>query len=322
MHIENLLALSKITDHIIGVRTGIFQTLGHTAQTEIQPIVRTIVQIDKLLKPIHHTEHPRDPPIRRPISDTRIRGMTRHLDLIFFRHGHNILQPVIDARPHLVFIRSTAFKLAQRLIQFVVLKRRQPRASAPVSRLCPHMPQNRDIVIQPAQPRFRSHSNRLAHPLNSPIALVAWTQENRASFVLKSTARTQRNVNHLEINTVFIIPIAHGLNHIGSPLRPGSLRRLIDIKHPQLRENLDIRVVPTTHLCSDIHDNLQFVKLDTLDNCDSALNVKISSDSLNVNVYDTTLCLKSSAIKKALKQSAIGLFSYTFFPSIPGKRNP
>ena len=188
MHIENLLALSKITDHIIGVRTGIFQALGHTAQAKIQSIIRTIVQIDKLLKTIYHTEHARDPSIRRPISDTRIRGMARHLNLVLLRHGHNILQPVIDARPHLVFIRSTAFKLAQRLIQLVVLKRRQPRASASVSRLCPHMPQNRDIVIQPAQPRLRRHFNRLAHPLNSAITLIAWTQENCASLVLKSIA--------------------------------------------------------------------------------------------------------------------------------------
>ena len=188
MHIENFLALSKIPDHIIRVRTGIFQALGHTAQAEIQSIVRTIVQIDKLLKPIHHTEHARNPSIRRPISDTWIRRMTRHLDLVLLCHGHNILQPVINARPHLVFIRSTAFKLAQRLVQFVVFKRRQPRAPASVSRLCPHMPQNRDIVIKPPQPRFPRHSNRLAHPLNSAVTLVAWTQENRAGFVFESTA--------------------------------------------------------------------------------------------------------------------------------------
>ena len=192
--------------------------------------------------------------------------MTRHLNFVLLRHRYNILQPMINARPHLVFIRSTAFKLAQRLIQFVVLERRQPRAPASVSRVCAHMPQNRDIVIQPAQPRFRRHPDRFAHALNSAVALVAWPQENRAGFVFESTARTQRNVHHLEIDAVFVKSVAQGFHYIHCPLRPGFRRRLIDIKHPELRENLNIRVVLTTRLCSDIHGSLQFVKLDTLDN--------------------------------------------------------
>ena len=251
--VEDLLPGAEIADDVVDLLRGVLQAFRHAALAEVQPVVGTVVQVDKLLEAVRHAQYAGDAAVRPAVPDTRVRRVAGHLDLVFLGHGDDGLQPVLDAFPHFVLVGGPAFEFRPGLIELVVIEGRQLRTAAAVLGLGAQVAQQRDVVVQSTYPGLGGHAHGLAHAVQRAVPFIALSQENRPGLVFEGAGGTQGDMDHFKVDPVPVEPFTLGFEQVGRPLGPGLGRCLVHVEHAELGQYLDIRVVSAPGLRSDVH---------------------------------------------------------------------
>ena len=164
-----------------------------------------------------------------------------------------VLQPVVNAFPHLVLVGGTAFEFRPGLVQPVVIEGRKLCAAPAVPGLGTQVAQQGDVVVKSPYPGLRSHAHGLAHAVQRAVPRIALAQEYGAGLVVEGARGAQGDMDHLEVDPVPVEPFAQGFQQVGRPLGPGFRRRLVHVEYAQLCQDLDVRFVSAPGLRSDVH---------------------------------------------------------------------
>src|SRR4030095_14266101 len=99
VHAEDLLAGSEVTNHIEDLFAGLFELLRHRALTEIETVIRTLLDRHESLQSIRRSQHRVDAAPSGALRHTRVLRMTTHANLVLIRHRHDTLEKVRDSLP-------------------------------------------------------------------------------------------------------------------------------------------------------------------------------------------------------------------------------